>query len=123
MLHIQQSHLLRVAGVIPLVRLAMIGCLIASGSDAVAQDAAAPCYEVIPPRAKIEPPVPMLVDKCSGRTWLLSRSGRGAYRWAVVDMEHEKPKTTDRPVTDVQPAKREGDPQKCFTFNNRKFCE
>jgi hypothetical protein len=94
---------------------------------ALAQTASAPCYEFVPARPRIEPPAPMLVDRCSGRTWLLARSGRGAYRWALVDMEYEKPKSTDRPATDTQAAaplaRKDGDPQKCFTFNNRKFCE
>jgi hypothetical protein len=86
-----------------------------------AAQTAAPCYEYVPVRPRIEPSLPMLVDKCSGRTWLL-RGGRGGYRWAVIEMELDKPKTTDRPVTDHQPARKD-DGKKCFTFNDRKFCE
>jgi hypothetical protein len=98
---------------------AATGLLLALGGSAQSADA---CYEVIPARAKIEPPAPMLVDKCSGRTWLLVRAGR-AYRWAAVAADEEKPKATDRPVVDAQPARTDKDAQKCFTFNNRKFCE
>ena len=65
----------------------------------------------------------MLVDKCSGRTWLLTRAGRGSYRWATIDADGEMPKATDRPPTDKQPENKDGDGKKCFTFNNRKFCE
>jgi hypothetical protein len=93
---------------------------------AIAQTASAPCFELIPARARIEPPVPMLVDKCSGRTWMLVRSGRAAYRWAAIDTETEKPKATDRPAIDTGPADKaakDGSGAKCFTFNNRKFCE
>lgn len=121
MLHLQQSSLLRVTGARQAALLVLTGCLLLAGRPALAQTT--PCYEVIPPRAKGEPTAPMLVDKCSGRTWVLVRSGRGVYRWTVVDMDYDKPKTTDRPVTDTQSAKSDGDPKKCFTFNNRKFCE
>ena len=105
--------------------------LLALPGAAAAQTASAPCFELIPARPQIEPPAPMLVDKCSGRTWLLKRAGRGTYRWATVDMDGEMPKATDRPPTDDQPANKAGNPaankdgdgKKCFTFNNRKFCE
>jgi hypothetical protein len=100
--------------------------LLLSAGTAIAQTASMPCFELIPARVRIEPPVPMLVDKCSGRTWLLVRSGRAAYRWAAIDTESEKPKATDRPAIDTGPANKadkDGDGKKCFTFNNRKFCE
>jgi hypothetical protein len=110
---------------------AAAAALITWPGGAAAQIASAPCFELIPARPRIEPPVPMLVDKCSGRTWLLKRAGRGTYRWATVDMDGEVPKATDRPPTDNQPANKadnppadkDGDGTKCFTFNNRKFCE
>jgi hypothetical protein len=119
MLYVQQSALLRMTR----LGLAAAAALVALAGAAAAQTASAPCFELIPARARIEPPAPMLVDKCSGRTWLLTRSARGAFRWIAIDTESEKPKATDRPATDTQPAAKEGDGKKCFTFNNRKFCE
>lgn len=121
MLHVQQSALLRMNR----LGLAAVALLALPGA-AAAQTSAAPCYELIPARPGIEPPAPILVDKCSGRTWLLTRSRRGAYRWAAVDTDGEKPKANDRPATDSQAANkadRVGDGKKCFTFNDRKFCE
>jgi len=97
--------------------------LMVFASVAAAQNATEPCYELIPARAKIDPPAPMLVDKCSGRTWLLTRGARGVWRWAAIDADGDKPKATDRPPTDMQPARKDGDGKKCFTFNDRKFCE
>lgn len=126
MLHVQQPALLR------MTRLVLIAAaLLALPGAAAAQTASAPCFELIPARPRIEPPLPMLVDKCSGRTWLLMRAGRGSYRWAAIDVADDMPKATDRPPTDNQPAgkadipsaEKEGDGKKCFTFNNRKFCE
>lgn len=121
MLYLQQPSFLRIAyaGLA-----ASAAALLALPGAAAAQTASTPCYELIPARAGIEPPAPMLVDKCSGRSWLLVRAGRGSYRWATLGMEAEKPKATDRPVTDSQPVRKDGgDGSKCFTFNNRKFCE
>jgi hypothetical protein len=111
--------------------IAAVAAVLVTPGAALAQTAATPCFEFIPARPRIEPPTPMLVDKCTGRTWLLTRASRGAYRWAAIQTEIEqpesdKPKATDRPVTDTGPAGRadkEGGGSKCFTFNNRKFCE
>lgn len=120
MLHVQQPSLLRV------IQQAALAAALLSPGAALAQTADAPCYELIPARERVTPPAPMLVDKCSGRTWMLTRSGRGGYRWAAIQTDDEKPKATDRAATDAAPAGRadkEGSGGKCFTFNNRKFCE
>lgn len=120
MLYIQQSPLLRIArGALA----ASVLVLPAWSGPAASQTPSAPCYELIPARARIDPPAPMLVDKCSGRTWLLTRIGRGGYRWTAIDTESESAKAVDRPATDSQPARKDGGGEKCFTFNNRKFCE
>ena len=49
----------------------------------LAQDTGAVCFEVIPARPNIEPPVPILIDKCSGRSWVLIRNGK-SYRWSLI---------------------------------------
>lgn len=126
MLYVQQPALLRMTRTVLIA-----AALLALPGAAAAQTPSAPCFELIPARPRIEPPLPMLVDKCSGRTWLLMRAGRGSYRWATIDMDSDTPKATDRPPTDDQPAsnadnppaEKNGDGKKCFTFNNRKFCE
>ncbi len=126
MLHIQQPAVLRMMrGGLSLAAVALLALPVV----AAAQTASAPCYELLPASPRVEPAVPMLVDKCSGRTWLLKRAGRGTFRWATVEMDGDVPKATDRPPIDNQPANKaenppaEGDGKKCFTFNNRKFCE
>ena len=101
---------------------------LAFGGQALAQPATAPCFEIVPARSGIEPPVPMLVDKCSGRTWLLSRGGRRTghdraspygYRWTLIEAEQDVAKTTDK----LPAASADKRDSKCFTFNGRKFCE
>lgn len=122
MLHVQQPALLRMMR----ASVAAAATMLALSGAAVAQSASAPCFELIPAHARIEPQVPMLVDKCTGRTWLLTRSRRGAFRWAAIQSDSDIPKATDRPGTDTAPASKadkEGDAKKCFTFNNRRFCE
>ncbi len=89
---------------------------------ALAQGAGPACFEVIAARPNVEPPAPIMIDKCSGRSWVLIRNGK-SYRWSLIATETEKPKTTDRaPMEGAAPAP-EGGPQKCFSFNGRKFCE
>jgi hypothetical protein len=101
------------------------GLLLALVQTAQAQTAQAQgpaCFEVIPARPNIEPPAAIMVDKCSGRSWVLIRNGK-SYRWSLIATEIEKPKIADRaPVEGAAPAPEAGS-QKCFTFNNRKFCE
>jgi hypothetical protein len=129
MLHLQQPAFLRMTRALLIAVAAAI--MLGLPGAAAAQTATAPCFELIPARPRIEPPTPLLVDKCSGRTWILKRTGRGGYRWAAIDADNGMPKATDRPPTDNQPtnkadnpsAEKEGDGKKCFTFNNRKFCE
>jgi hypothetical protein len=118
MLHVQQSPLLR------MTRLGLAAAaLLTLPYAATAQTSSPPCYEVIPARPRIEPATPMLVDKCSGRTWLLTRGGRGGYRWPTIDVDGEAPKATDRPATDDKAASKSDGGKKCFSFNDRKFCE
>ncbi len=73
--------------------------MLASIDVASAQSAASFCYEVIPARPNIEPPAPIMIDKCSGRSWILVRNGR-AYRWSLIATETEKAKTGDRVPTE-----------------------
>jgi hypothetical protein len=83
---------------------------------------ASACFEVIAARPNVEPPVPIMIDKCSGRSWVLIRNGK-SYRWSLISTEMEKPKISDRaPMEGAAPAPESGS-QKCFTFNGRKFCE
>ena len=119
MLYLQQSPVLRMKTAIR-AGLAIAILLPLPASVAFAQGAT--CFEVIPARPNLEPPAAMMVDKCSGKSWVLIRNGRN-YRWSLISTEMEKPKIGDRaPVEGAAPALESGS-QKCFTFNNRKFCE
>ncbi len=101
--------------------IAVATLLLASVTAVLAQNEGAACFEVIPARPNIEPPAPILIDKCSGRSWVLIRNGK-SYRWSLIATESEKAKTADR-VPNAGTAMPDGGSPKCFTFNNRKFCE
>ncbi len=91
-------------------------------TQAQAQASTPACFEVIPARPNIEPPAAIMVDRCSGKSWVLVRNGKN-YRWSLIPTEIEKPKIADRaPIEGAAPAPGAGS-QKCFTFNGRKFCE
>jgi hypothetical protein len=78
-----------------------LACALLASSDAASAQTAAPfCYEVIPARPNIEPPAPIMIDKCSGRSWILLRNGRASYRWSLIATEAEKAKTGDRVPTE-----------------------
>jgi len=72
------------------------------------------CFEVVAAQAGVQPAI--LIDKCSGRTWQLIKSRRGAYRWTVLSRDNGAP-----PVS-VSAAPATGT-SKCFSFEGRKFCE
>lgn len=62
------------------------------------------CFEVIPARPNVEPQAPLMIDKCSGRSWLLVRDGK-SYRWTLIAIEAEKPKIGDRAPMEAGPQK------------------
>jgi hypothetical protein len=101
--------------------IAVAAMLLLPANAALSQNADAVCFEVIPARPNIEPPAPIMIDKCSGRSWVLTRNGK-SYRWSIIALETEKAKTADR-VQNEGAAASGGGSTKCFTFNNRKFCE
>jgi hypothetical protein len=73
------------------------------------------CFEVIAAQAGVQPAI--LVDKCSGRTWQLIKSRRGAYRWTALSRDAGDGAP---PVSAAAPSTGGA---KCFTFEGRKFCE
>ena len=100
------------------------------------------CFEVIAPQGGMKSP--LLLDKCSGRTWQLVpshrvggwRSGTLVYRWKALarpDGVAETPAparsstvaarpTAARPAV-ARPAAAPSDGRRCFTFDGRRFCE
>ncbi len=95
---------------------------------ALAQGSAsqAACFEVLAGPSETQPAGAILLNPCSGQTWLLVRTspsparggpGHPLYRWSAIagDVADPKPPPPPAPVTAT------GD--KCFIFQGRRFCE
>ena len=91
------------------------------------------CFEVIVPRRQT-PPAPLLVNRCTGATWLLMRTGEAGveggrvrlpYRWVALEADRPLPAGREEHVTAPStPSAKAAIPGKnCFEFTGRRFCE
>jgi hypothetical protein len=90
-------------------------------------DAQALCFDIISPRDAARLDGSVLLDRCTGQTWLLSRSGKRSgmvvYRWTMLAAEGDLiRKPLARPEPSV-PAPVRPSTGKCFNFQGRQFCE
>lgn len=106
----------------------MIGALLMElpAVDASAQRAEAPaslCFDIITARNTAEPGGAILLNRCTGQTWLLTRYARRSYRWNLLVAEgNEHTKPLPRPEVQM-PALARPSTGKCFTFQGRQFCD
>jgi hypothetical protein len=108
--------------------------------DASAQPADAPasfCFKFITTRKTAQLEGAILLNQCTGQTWLLTRTARqggaSGYRWNLLvadGLEINKP--SPRPEVRIpvpvrpnaeMPAPMHPRTEKCFTFQGRQFCE
>jgi hypothetical protein len=98
-------------------------------TDASAQmtELQAQCFDVIIPRDTNQLEGSILLNRCSGQTWLLSRNSRRAgvlgYRWNLlvadgIEISNPLPRPEPRMPTSIRP-----NTEKCFSFQGRQFCE
>ena len=91
---------------------------------AVAQNSQAQigCFEIVPARTDAHPTAAILLNSCSGQTWILVRAypssarGNPTYRWSAIASDTPEPKPPTGP-----PVATSSD--KCFIFQGRRFCE
>lgn len=105
----------------------LVGCLVAfaltafSATAVRAQDAqTGACFNIIVGNADKPEAGAFLLNRCSGQSWILVRarqSSKGGpnYRWSPVAGPF------DRPSVPVESTATKS--SKCFTFQNRRFCE
>ena len=113
--------MIRPRGAVALSAAAFITC---TASASAQPSESGPCFEVIAPRPNSQPRSPVLLDRCSGRTWLLARNTDGTYRWRPIPTDNTEIalKASPRPRAQApDPPKASG--AKCFVFDGRKFCE
>jgi hypothetical protein len=85
------------------------------------------CFDIVSPRDAARLDGSILLDRCTGQTWLLSRSGKRSgmivYRWTMLAAEGDLiRKPLARPEPSV-PAPVRPSTGKCFNFQGRQFCE
>jgi hypothetical protein len=99
-------------------------------TDASAQTAeaqASPCFDIVTVRDIAKLNGAILLNRCTGQTWLLTRNARrgGAlgYRWNLLVADGgESGKSFPRPEVRM-PAIVAPSTSKCFVFQGRQFCE
>ena len=109
---------------LPLLAVLLIGLSVANAS-AQPVDLQALCFDIISPRDAARLDGSILLDRCTGQTWLLSRSGKRSgmvgYRWTMLATEGgQKPLARPEPS---MPAPVRPNTGKCFSFQGRQFCE
>ena len=104
--------------------LALLPVVAMAQSAPPAPAAAGACYEMYPAEANTLPGSPMLINKCTGQTYVLARVppspkgkpiGGQTYRWMPIGMS-DGPEVKPGPA--AAPAGR-----KCFSFDGRHFCQ
>jgi hypothetical protein len=111
---------------LPLLAVLLIGFPVAIAS-AQPVDAQVLCFDIISPRDAARLDGSILLDRCTGQTWLLSRSGkRGGmvgYRWTMLAAEGDLIKKPLAGPEPSMPAPVRPNTGKCFSFQGRQFCE
>jgi hypothetical protein len=94
---------------------------------AMAQSAPPPgggaCYEMLAAEANTLPGRPLLINKCTGQTFVLMRvppkgkpAGGSAYRWQPIAVGDDSAEAKPKPATAATAG------HKCFSLDGRKFC-
>ena len=84
-----------------------------------ADDPAPACFQMLPATPDTLPGSPMLLNKCTGDTYVLSRVRykkksrvRTIYRWVPIAIGDRQ----------AQPVPKVSGGENCFEFNGRRFC-
>ena len=100
--------------------------LFASATRAAETAQASACFEIIRPQPRTQPRAPLLLDRCTGSTWLLVRSGSPlGYRWAPLEapvmvqaVKSDAGAVAPKPREDAAPPT-----ANCFAFAGRRYCQ
>jgi hypothetical protein len=108
--------------------IALICCV----STAVSAQEASPlpqtsrCFAVIEGKSDVPPGVPILVNTCSGQTFMLSRSRRGSkqrsYQWIPITQPKQSGQTEQRTSRATTRTSKQATRQGCFSYGGRTFC-
>lgn len=103
--------------------------LAVSSLQAHAQDeAAAPssaCFAVIEAKPGVLPAAPILVDRCSGETFVLTKKRRGdptTYEWVAIGKAESGSRVSAKPARSTASSAKMPARGNCFSYNGRTFC-
>jgi hypothetical protein len=99
----------------------------AAGASAQTAGAPALCFDIITTGKIVQRDGAILLNRCTGQTWLLSRIARRGgvlgYRWKLLAADGgEVSEPLPRPEPQVSAPIRPST-GKCFSFQGRQFCE
>jgi hypothetical protein len=123
----------------PSLFVAALSGFLASGASAQTPEAPQPggfCFEVIAAHGDAQAPGAILLDRCTGQTWVLNKTyrpaGKGSrgtqvfYRWKPIATENTRvafnPPAASRPAVS-RPAASPLAREKCFVFGGKRYCE
>lgn len=91
------------------------------------------CFELVAVQLGVIPGAPMLINKCTGITYVLTRRGNpgqrpknnstSSYVWVPIDVVDKPGRRDVVPVPEIKKGAKVGSGKKCFTYDNRTFCE
>jgi hypothetical protein len=85
----------------------------------------ATCFSVIEAKANVPPGAPILVDACSGATFILMRTGRGdrkSYMWRPIARGTGAAPPVAKASATAARAAPATDRSGCFSYSGRTFC-
>jgi hypothetical protein len=99
----------------------------AAGASAQTDEAQARCFDIITLRNTAQPDGSILLNRCTGQTWLLSRNARRGgvlgYRWNLLVADGGEISKPSLHLEPRMPAPVRPSTGKCFSFQGRQFCE
>ncbi len=90
---------------------------------ASAQPAGTACFQVLPGQTEVLPQAPLLLNTCTGETFVLIRAKRPGPKSAQFEwLEIAKPGAGSSESTKGAPAATGPARDNCFTYNGRSYC-
>ena len=83
------------------------------------------CFAVIEAQPGVLPAAPILVDRCSGQTFILTKKRRGdptTYEWVAIGKAESRSRAPAKPARSTASSAKIPARANCFSYNGRTFC-
>lgn len=102
--------------------LSLVVIFSASAASVQAQETTFTCFSMIEGQADVPPAAPLLLNRCTGDTFVLRRSPKdpGGFAWAALSKAGSAAAEPQRPPLELKSSNvgKSG----CFTYNSRSYC-